>query len=810
MRVEELLIRAEELADAGQWLEARSLYSKLCKLQPADDDAWFMDGSLSMDLGDVERAEASLDKALALNSEHPDALYVRASLAQTQGNLHTALDLCLRSVAADPDYAEAWCLLAGLQGATGRYSDAVASSTRATTLDPMMVDAFLIQSRALQALGKLPEAVEACHSAIRISPERAGILSAVGRILLELGQLGDAERHLQKALELDPGLPDARRSLGLLLRGKSDLRGALQQYQIALSLDQDDLESLVRVSMLRWELDEIPEAVACCFEVFDKDPDNLAMRQIFPQMLGDIAYPPEMLARIRGELIQTFSFAGIDYEGLFAPALRLLHADAEIHDMIQSLSAGDPAQAEGGILHGNISRLLHDALFLEVLCKTTVCDLALERVLTKVRRACLNLVARGEAPQSLITNSYIFPASLAYQCFHGEYLYAVDADQAKNLEVLENAITTGIQDTDIPQPLWMLRVIVYAMYRPLHTHHSIDLIDKHLSKCDSGCLSMLLKQQVADIRRERQLRSRVRVLTTINAELSKAVEAEYDASPYPRWLSAGGYTPEPCRAIFRRRYPEFRDPGFDMHPLKVLVAGCGTGRHAILTASRFTDAQVLAIDLSTASLAYAERMVEEMGVDNISFQQADIMELSTVTEKFHVIEAGGVLHNLKDPYEAVGILSDRLEEKGLLYISTYRESARKPVLTAREFIRQKGRSKTPDGIRQARLDIIAESSTNPAFRNLCQWRDFFTLSESRFLLYDVHEHTFEIDDIYAMLDACGLRLLGFELEKPQDVQCYRARNPDDPAVSNRDKARAFESDHPSAFSGQYRFWCQKM
>ena len=45
--------------------------------------------------------------------------------------------------------------------------------------------------------------------------------------------------------------------------------------------------------------------------------------------------------------------------------------------------------------------------------------------------------------------------------------------------------------------------------------------------------------------------------------------------------------------------------------LDVLVAGCGTGQHAIETAQRFAGARVLAIDLSRTSLGYAIRKTRE-------------------------------------------------------------------------------------------------------------------------------------------------------------------------------------------------------
>ena len=44
---------------------------------------------------------------------------------------------------------------------------------------------------------------------------------------------------------------------------------------------------------------------------------------------------------------------------------------------------------------------------------------------------------------------------------------------------------------------------------------------------------------------------------------------------------------------------------------EILIAGCGTGQHAVNTASRFSDAHVLAVDLSLSSLSYAKRKTNE-------------------------------------------------------------------------------------------------------------------------------------------------------------------------------------------------------
>ena len=81
---------------------------------------------------------------------------------------------------------------------------------------------------------------------------------------------------------------------------------------------------------------------------------------------------------------------------------------------------------------------------------------------------------------------------------------------------------------------------------------------------------------------------------------------------------------------------------FDKEAPRVLIAGCGTGQHSLGTADRFKESKVLAIDLSLASLAYAQRKTNEFGVSNIHYAQVDILNLEKLNNKFDVIESVGV------------------------------------------------------------------------------------------------------------------------------------------------------------------------
>jgi hypothetical protein len=53
-----------------------------------------------------------------------------------------------------------------------------------------------------------------------------------------------------------------------------------------------------------------------------------------------------------------------------------------------------------------------------------------------------------------------------------------------------------------------------------------------------------------------------------------------------------------------------------------------------------------------------------------------------------------------------------------------------------------------------------------------------------------------------------LHFIGFELSALIS-QAYRARFPDDGAMTDLDRWKTFESEQPVTFSGMYQFWCQK-
>jgi SAM-dependent methyltransferase len=286
-----------------------------------------------------------------------------------------------------------------------------------------------------------------------------------------------------------------------------------------------------------------------------------------------------------------------------------------------------------------------------------------------------------------------------------------------------------------------------------------------------------------------------------------AVREQYEAHPYPRWQWPAHRGCEPLRAVLARLLPGFAPPAWVDSPVDVLVAGTGTGRHAISVALRYENARVVGTDLSRASLAYAMRMAGALGVGNVRFVQNDLLGLGALGRRFHVIECVGVLHHMADSMAGLRALVAALVPDGLLKLGFYSARARAPVRAAQATVARLGLAPDAKGIRALREMALASPQGDP-LHALLEMPDFYGMSACRDLLFHAHERHFDLGEVEAMLEGADLELLGFESSDPRLLAEYRRRFPDDPAGTDLGSWQVFEREQPDAFLSMYQFWCR--
>ena len=434
-----------------------------------------------------------------------------------------------------------------------------------------------------------------------------------------------------------------------------------------------------------------------------------------------------------------------------------------------------------------------------VLESAPVVDLALERWLTGVRAAILKAaIAGAKADDALLA----FAASLAQQCFINEYVFSVADAEASAAARLATEIDAALAQGATIAPFALAAL---GMYRSLHTlAHAEALAARRIAPP----IAAVVTQQVAEPLRERELRATIPQLTPISDGVTAAVRAQYEESPYPRWVRLG-VPPLPLRVLddhIRQILPaaSFRPTGA-RDAIDVLVAGCGTGRHALDVAQGYRGARVLAVDISLSSLAAAKRHTPPHLSDKIEFAQADILALGRIERRFDLINSTGVLHHMERALDGWRELIKLLKPDGLMQIGLYSTYARRDVVAARGLIAAQGLLPTPEGIRALRDSLIREGVQHEFMR----LNDFFTVSECRDLLFHVHERRFTIPEIKAFLDGNGLSFVGFEFS-PQAHRHHHelfARN--GWAANDLGRWDAYERAEPQIFAGMYIFWVQK-
>jgi 2-polyprenyl-3-methyl-5-hydroxy-6-metoxy-1,4-benzoquinol methylase len=331
----------------------------------------------------------------------------------------------------------------------------------------------------------------------------------------------------------------------------------------------------------------------------------------------------------------------------------------------------------------------------------------------------------------------------------------------------------------------------YAAYRPLST------LGREL-KLDGTPLASLARRQIHEPLEERRLAERIPSVSAAQNRVSLSVQDQYEQNPYPRWVRMqSSFAAAPLAQVVHELFPPVEIAATPQP--RILVAGCGTGQNAIATALRFSGASVLAVDLSLASLGYAQRKTNELGLKNIEYRQADLLALGALNERFDLIECSGVLHHLEEPVQGWRILAGLRKPGAPMRVGLYSAAGRRPLVRARELIAARGFQPDPDGIRAARAEIRKD----PRLAQLARNEDFYSTSGCRDLLFHVQEQCFDLPQVESMIRSLGLEFLGFELpDSGETLARYRARFSD----STLENWHRFEQEFPETFARMYQFW----
>lgn len=799
----------------GRAEEAEALFRRALSHRPVLPEILGNHASLLARLGRDEEALEQAEQAVMLRPRLAGTLHLIGTLHHRAGQPESAIAAFHRVLAVDPGHLDARLRLADSLRVAGHWEEAAAvcrdGLARITNPDdPGRTPLLANLGAALQTGGDAAGALEAYREALRLSPDLPEVHNNLARLHQETGNPDAAIEELRRATAGQPAnlplpLPLRRALLSLLITAGRTAEAEAEAFGIARTAPED-AELCFGIAALFLQGGWRDQALPYVRKAIRLAPDVPRNWIAFAEALRD-AVPPEPDESLRVDLLTALGRPEVEGAGLARAIAGVLMASPILRHLAALPEDGGPALDEASrtlLTDGSLAGLAEDPLLLAHLRAAPVCDPALERALTRLRRVLLLALTGPGLPDRPAWRALC--AAIAEQCFLNEYVFAETDGEFQVLAVLIRAAEAALDRNEQPPAVL---IALLGAYRPLYRWERAEALQA-LSWPEE--IARLLNRQVAEPLAEAAIQADLPALTAISNPVSVGVRAQYEENPYPRWMNTG-LLPEPVplprflHALFPHAAlpasPAWDTPGWEAP--EVLVAGCGTGREAVWAASTLKNARVLAVDLSRRSLAYATRQSRRLGLNTIEFAQADLLELGALGRRFDVVHSVGVLHHMEDPVAGLRVLRGLMRPHGVMEVGFYSAAARRPILAARQFIAERGHPPTLDGIRRVRSDILALPDGHPA-RAVVHSPDFYGTSACRDLLMHVHELHVTLPWLAGALETLGLEFLGFRLADPAVAALYRKRFPEDPAMTSLARWDRLEAEHPMIFGGLYQAW----
>lgn len=579
-----------------------------------------------------------------------------------------------------------------------------------------------------------------------------------------------AEKSCRTILEETPNHPPALNLMAGICARTGRLQDAIGWMERACDNDPGNHEFWANLGRLYQFGGQPEQAINVFIKAVNLAPEQAEYKEILITLLETMQFP-EFNQNAKDALLACLRDETLGLQNIALAWHSLIDTDPTMAAVTTLKKHKTYDEFQDNIATNDLIETLNTEFFIRGLSHCTVISPPFERLLTHLRRYFLEQASTDQDLQPFTP----FLCALASHCFLGEYVFFTSDEEY-----------TALKNLDIDS-----YPAIAACYQALYLYDTPEQRLTTLQKSKNDSLIRLAKEQIEEPLQEKQLKESLPSLTDIADETSKNVRAQYEENPYPRWktISIGEY----------KRHDSQRGEG-----KTILNAGCGTGQEPISNALYYSAAQMTAIDLSRASMAYAARKAQQFDVNNITFMHADILSAAQLDQKFDFITSSGVIHHMKDPVAGLRSLINVLAKDGVMKIGLYSTIARRHITTCREWIVQQGYDATADSIRAFRQDLFETADQN-GFIDIVGMKDFYSLSQCRDLLFHVQEHTFTCPEMHDMIEAENLRLLYFDAP-PQAKQDYARLFPQDTTQTNLDNWHSYETQNKDTFLSMYSLW----
>lgn len=577
----------------------------------------------------------------------------------------------------------------------------------------------------------------------------------------------------------------------------NELQEAAQLYELSIKNDSKNVKALNNFAALYEELGEKNKSERFYKLACDLPGTSPADKLKFHQNLASIQekngkhnaalWTYQSAAKIEGfiesriafnylDLLQSVHLTSFD-TAIFTSLVALFNTEgidtdalARVYFSQLALKLAIATRTKEGYATIALDIIESDPIALEFLSSRLISNHIIEETIISIRKKLIEFI---------LSNNYkrthqAFLRALKKQCKLNDFIYLTDKEELSNVEKLKDKYLTEPPTIKIDAQLILESYSGENSKTPLKNQNNLDC-------------------------RITQKQNKETTLPAI-LESKTLIQSFYESNPYPTWTSKPKHSKSTLDELFKKLNLKQAPPGNN-----ILVAGCGTGRHAIQLALTYPHTQILGLDVSKASLQHATQKRDEYNIQNLEFICGDISNLPALNMKFSLIECIGVLHHLQDPLKGCQAILSALEKGGIAKIGLYSTYARTPIADLANLASKNEIPYAPSNLERIR-NLSIQNYKYKRTREIVNSQDFFSRSGCMDLLFNPLEKTFTTRDIHSFIRTLNCEFAGFEKEEQNRSPGFRKFNEHSNMDSLFGAWELFETLNPNFFSEMYLFW----
>ena len=767
--------------------ENKGSSKKLQKLSEKDLKAKSINNHIK---GNLDEAEKGYIAFLRNGYSDADIISNYALICEEKGENEKAIRLYEKCAKSFPNHIYSKLNLSFLYYKLNQLEIAEKIIEEAIQLKPSLPNGHCIRGLILKGLDKYDESRLSLEKAIELDKNYFDAYINLGLLNKDSNKYNEAEEYYLKALEINNKSAIAHLNLGACYKEKQDLDKAILHTKMAIEIDNKLENCYLNLATIYNQIGDYKKSL------------SLAKKELLLHKHSELSY--QLISELikKGEVINTSEKDNRELLKNLLNRKDISHRElfGNINSLISKEILEELSILESKLYENNkFNILIKDKELVKALSLLIFCSPLWEKVLGNIRK---NILLNYSDKDKISNSIFNFIIGLGSQCFLNEYVYYISTEEKDKLKELKKIINNN-KNQDY-------KLAIISCYQSLSSIND-EIINLNTYIPNKKELNNLLNLQFKELNAEKKISKGIKKIGNIKDSTSKEVKNQYELNPYPRWRYNSCAKENKLNflsVINSEISPNTIKPNsvqLTNKKINILIAGCGTGIQ-IIEASRYSNCEITAIDLSNSSISYAKRKVDEYGLKNINFIEMDLLELTSLNKRFDLIECSGVLHHMNEPSKGLSNLFDVLEPEGFLKLGLYSKYAREEILKARKLIKEKDIKPNIDGIRNFRNDLL--NGEIKEVNEISNWSDFYSTSMCRDLCFHTHENCYTLIEIKNMLKVSNLEFLGFTLSK-EIRDKYQIDNKDKDSLKNLELWDKFEKLNPNSFREMYQFWSRK-